>query len=273
MSQTKRIGFIGAGRVGTSLGKYLSQNGFCVAEYYSRTPKSAAESAKFVGGQCIALNCAADMTSDIIFITVNDDAVEQIIKELNECGKNLSGKIFCHTSGSMSANVLSPLCDANGSVRIASLHMLLAVNDKFKSYKDFDKAFFTLDGSGADDILKIITSCGNEARIIDSDCKVKYHAAAVFASNFAVALADIGCEMLTECGFTYNEALKALTPLIMLNAENITSVGPKAALTGPAQRGDLGTIAKHKESLTGKELEIYNDITEFILSKNNTPLS
>lgn len=271
MSQIKRIGFIGAGRVGTSLGKYLSQNGFCVAEYYSRTPKSAAESANFIGGQCKALDRITDITSDIIFITVNDDAIKQIINELGKCGKSLSGKIICHTSGSMSANVLRPLCDKDSSVRIASLHMLLAVNDKFNSYKDFGNAYFTLDGNAADDILKIIKSCGNEAGIIDSDCKVKYHTAAVFASNFAVALTDIGCEMLTECGFTYDEALKALTPLIMLNAENITSVGPKAALTGPAQRGDLGTIAKHKEVLTGKELEVYNAITELILSKNNMP--
>ncbi|MGN1313669.1 MAG: hypothetical protein ACI4VG_01490 [Lachnospiraceae bacterium] len=34
-----RIGFIGAGKVGFSLGRYFGENDVCVSGYYSRNPK------------------------------------------------------------------------------------------------------------------------------------------------------------------------------------------------------------------------------------------
>ena len=42
-----RIGFIGAGKVGFTLGKYFAVNGLDVAGYYSRNYKSAEEAAAF----------------------------------------------------------------------------------------------------------------------------------------------------------------------------------------------------------------------------------
>lgn len=263
----RRIGFIGAGKVGTSLGKYLSLNGFNVCEYYSRTKKSAEDSAKFIGG-CTAVSSIGDMTADTIFITVSDDSITEIANDISLLDKDkISGKVFCHTSGSLPADVLSPIKDAGKNSRTASLHMLLAVNSKYKSYRDFGKAFFTLDGCGADDIREIITYCGNKSRIIDSRYKAKYHAAAVFVSNFAAALANTGCTLLTECGFSYDEALNALAPLIKNNTENIINDGPQKALTGPARRGDFGTLEKHRACLSGAELQIYNDITNYILNQ------
>lgn len=42
-----RIGFIGAGKVGFTLGKYFAVNGLDVAGYYSRNYRSAEEAAAF----------------------------------------------------------------------------------------------------------------------------------------------------------------------------------------------------------------------------------
>lgn len=38
-----RAGFIGAGKVGFTLGKYLAMHGIEISGYYSRTPASAKE--------------------------------------------------------------------------------------------------------------------------------------------------------------------------------------------------------------------------------------
>lgn len=268
MRDNINIGFIGAGRVGTSLGKYLSINGFNVTEYFSRSLDSAEDSAAFIGGGCKAVHNLCDLSADIIFITVNDNSIGTVAAELAALPKDkLNDRLFCHTSGSMSAEILNPISDKSDTARTASLHMLLSVNDKFESCKDFGKAFFTLDGCGAEELRAIIDLCGNGSRIIDSACKAKYHAAAVFASNFAVALSHIGCSLLEECGFEYNEALNALAPLIRLNAENIAKYGPKKALTGPAQRGDTVTLKHHRSVLDGKYLEIYNALTDIIITE------
>ena len=42
-----RAGFIGAGKVGFTLGKYLAMHGIEISGYYSRTPASAKEAAEF----------------------------------------------------------------------------------------------------------------------------------------------------------------------------------------------------------------------------------
>lgn len=42
-----RIGIIGAGKVGTTLGRYLSMHGRDVGGFYSRTRESADEAATF----------------------------------------------------------------------------------------------------------------------------------------------------------------------------------------------------------------------------------
>ena len=44
-----RIGFIGAGKVGFSLGRYLAEGGVTVTGYYSRNSRSAREAAEFTG--------------------------------------------------------------------------------------------------------------------------------------------------------------------------------------------------------------------------------
>ena len=43
------IGFIGAGRVGCSLGRYFIQNGFLISGYYSRSYESACLAAELTG--------------------------------------------------------------------------------------------------------------------------------------------------------------------------------------------------------------------------------
>ena len=110
-----RIGFIGAGRVGTSLGKYLSENGLSVSGFYSRTQSSAEESAEFIGGSASAYSGIKEIItdSDLIFITVNDGAIADVSHNIaGECRKydiDISNKIFCHTSGALSSTVLSEL--------------------------------------------------------------------------------------------------------------------------------------------------------------------
>ena len=46
-----KIGFIGAGRVGFTLGKYFCEHGVEVAGYYSRNIQSAQEAAEFTNSQ------------------------------------------------------------------------------------------------------------------------------------------------------------------------------------------------------------------------------
>ena len=67
-----------------------------------------------------------------------------------------------------------------------------------------------------------------------------YHAAAVFASNYLVAVSGAAEVLFSRAGVP--EALAAMRPLQEATLANVHRLGPRAALTGPAVRGDAGTI-------------------------------
>ena len=47
-----KVGFIGAGKVGFSLGKYLADNNQHIVGYYSEFVEDAKEASRFTGSDC-----------------------------------------------------------------------------------------------------------------------------------------------------------------------------------------------------------------------------
>ena len=56
--------------------------------------------------------------------------------------------------------------------------------------------------------------------------------------------------MLSRLGVERNQAVEALSPLIMGTIENIKTKGTVQALTGPVERGDTTTLQKHLTVMT-----------------------
>jgi predicted short-subunit dehydrogenase-like oxidoreductase (DUF2520 family) len=84
--------------------------------------------------------------------------------------------------------------------------------------------------------------------------RVRYHAAAVFASNFVDVVIAEAVGLLRSAGWTEAEAMKALMPLVEGALDNIRARGPVRALTGPIRRGDDATVARHMEVANNPEL-------------------
>ena len=94
-----RAGFIGAGKVGFSLGKYLKENGVEITGYFSKSPESAKSAADFTNTKLYKSieNILSD--SDTLFITVPDGQISKVwdyMKNLDIKNKNI-----CHCSGSI----------------------------------------------------------------------------------------------------------------------------------------------------------------------------
>ena len=99
-----QIGFIGAGKVGVSLGKYFKEKGLQVGGFYSRSPESAAWAATFTN--TIHYKSLEEIISscDMIFFTVPDDAIASVWEEAKPF---VSGKIIAHCSGLHSSKIFS----------------------------------------------------------------------------------------------------------------------------------------------------------------------
>lgn len=250
-----RIGFIGAGKVGFSLGKYFVEHKIPVSGYYSRNMQSAKEAACFTKTRNYSSLEEVVADSEVLFITVSDSAIAEVWNQLKTLP--VADKIICHCSGVLSSLVFSDI--ASFGCYGYSIHPLLAVSSKLQSYQEFSNAIFTIEGEAEYlQVMKdLISSCGNKVIPIRAEDKNRYHAAAVLASNLVLGLVETATEELVNCGFSKKDAQDALFPLISGNVGHLKEQSLEEALTGPVERGDSATIERHLQVLEGENKQIY----------------
>lgn len=267
-----RIGIIGAGKVGTTLGKYLSIHGKNVTGFYSRTHESADEAATFAETETYSSLCKLVEESDVIFITTPDGVIPQVWGKLLH--QDISNRIICHFSGSLSSHVFSGREEAGASG--ISMHPMYAFSDKFHSYEQFHTAYLTLEGDPeAVAVMKPMwEAIGHHVLTLKAEDKIKYHAAAAMASNEMLGLMQASLDILSECGFSEKDSMALLTPLVQGNIASMLEKGCVNALTGPVERGDAQTVRKHLQALEGSKAgKIYQSLgsTMVELAKRRNP--
>ena len=89
-----RAGFIGAGKVGFTLGKYLAMHGIEISGYYSRTPASAKEAAEFTQSRYYTSIEEITKDSDTLFLTVPDGTIGEIWDDMRNLP--IKNKNICH---------------------------------------------------------------------------------------------------------------------------------------------------------------------------------
>lgn len=240
------IGFIGAGRVGSSLSLFFYENKFPISGIISRTQDHAVTLSRLTGSKAFTNYNELICICDIIFITVSDDALENVANDICENFENsLFGKTFVHTSGVHSSQILHMLINKGASA--ASLHPMTSVSSL---HIKWDKVNFTLEGSNALTNLKILLNKLNISFTEIKSCdKIKYHTAACICSNYLVTLEETARELLLSAGFGNEDASKLLFPLISHTLSNYMAIG-SSALTGPISRGDVNTVKMHLNALS-----------------------
>ena len=87
---------------------------------------------------------------------------------------------------------------------------------------------------------------------ISSTSKISYHAAAVMACNYLVALMDSAITLAENAGVDNKTAWLSLNPIVAATLDNISKMGTADSLTGPIARGDTKTISHHLHELALK---------------------
>ncbi len=252
------IGFIGAGRVGCSLGKYLKESGIPIAGYYDTVKDSSASAATFTSSKDFAALAELVSESSLLFLTTPDGIITRTWEEIRRLP--IAGKIICHCSGALPSDAFTGIAQTHASG--CSLHPMLPFSDRFTSYKQLKHAFFTIEGqeTAVQAISELFTNLGNTICRIHSSCKPKYHAAASILSNQVIAVMDTGYRLLEQCGFSRDAARSATKELVFQNLENILLKDCVSALTGPIERNDIQTVQKHLDCLPPDDLNLYQTL-------------
>ena len=254
-----KIGFIGAGKVGVSLGKYFLDGGLHVSGYYSRSWSSSEAASNFIGVPSMRMEELVEC-SDIIFITVNDDQLRSVWEEVSKL--KVAEKIFVHASGSVSSEIIQ----APG-VYSYSLHPMYPFSDKFTAYKNLGSAVFSIEGheEKIDDVKEILEGLGSKVFKLSKEKKALYHLSNVMVSNLVLALLHKGIGYLELCGVDRETAKEALLPLINSNIDNISKKSFEDSLTGPVERGDISTVEKHLKVIPDLDASLYSNLSKELL--------
>jgi predicted short-subunit dehydrogenase-like oxidoreductase (DUF2520 family) len=242
------IGIVGGGPVGLTLGAALTAAGWQVGAVASRDPARRERFRQLVPGARAFADPAGVLDEcHLAIIAVPDDAIADVA-----AGMHLySGQALVHTSGLHGIEVLATARAAGTSC--GSFHPLVA-------FADVDRALAALRGAtvaieGDEDILDVLAemaqSIGALPVRLAPGSKPAYHAAAVLAAGGLVALLDVIAEVAARAGLDEAGALAVYGPLAAQALGNARALGIAAALTGPAVRGDAGTIGAHLAALGG----------------------
>jgi predicted short-subunit dehydrogenase-like oxidoreductase (DUF2520 family) len=184
---------------------------------------------------------------EIVIIGVTDDLILETCRAV--AGRVGPGQHVLHLSGSVGLDALAPAREAGAEV--LSLHPL-------QSFPDVEEGVARLPGSGiAVTALTQEAAAFGEALARDAggvpfrlpdEVKPLYHAAAVFASNYLVTVEGMADHLFRLAGL--EEPLPLYAPLVRTAFDRTLAMGPEAALTGPAVRGDVGTIRRNLEALS-----------------------
>ena len=275
----EKIGFIGAGKVGFSLGRHIREStdgSYTVAGYYSNNPESANAAAEFAGGKAFSTANELAEECDLLLLTVPDGQIAeawQFLKKRIESTplKNNAQKkllLIGHCSGLHDASIFERSTGNTGyEYAFGSIHPIMALHDKETAYLKLQDAYFTIEGDAPfiDFSAKLLGNLKNQFSTIDSSYKTLYHAASVMVSNLVCALTYEGMEVFKACGLDDEFAENAWRSLFLGNAKNIASIGPVLALTGPMERADISTVTKHLESLSGDARDIYLSLSRVLL--------
>ncbi len=255
----EKIGFIGAGTVGTALAFRLRAKGYPIVAVYSRTPASAKRFSAMVDDSqvCSSSQEVADK-ADLVFITTPDDAIGEAVSMV----KWRKGQGVAHCSGADSLDILEP-ARLEGALA-GAFHPLQTFASISYAIENIPGSTFAIEGSG--EILHTLqglaTSLGGSWILLKAEDKVLYHASAVIACNYFVTLVKLSSDLWQELGLTSNVAIKALTPLLKGTLGNLNNLGLPNALTGPIARGDLGTVRKHLDALEKRAPQLLSTYRE-----------
>jgi predicted short-subunit dehydrogenase-like oxidoreductase (DUF2520 family) len=243
------IAIIGPGRAGSALARTLKTAGYSIAAIGGRNPDNVKNLADELGARpCQSPATTIDL-ADLTILAVPDDVIYPLSTDMAESLCSAAGRAAVHLSGAQDRAPLASL--ARAGLRTGVFHPLQTFRRGPDAVENVAGTYFGIDADPPlrDQLTAMATDLmGHSFDLVGVD-RALYHAAAVFAANYPVALVAEAAALAREAGLGEATAERGMATLLAGAANNLRRTGPAEALTGPAIRGDLGTIKRHLDAL------------------------
>ncbi len=241
---SRRVSIIGAGNVGSNFAEKLRAEGVEIVQICSPSLGNMDD---------------FDPTGvDAVIIAVTDDAIPRL---LDAIPRNKSA-LWLHTSGSVGIDVFNSDEFPRHGVIYPLQTMLKGTRPDWNNVPVFTEGDDPLIGELARRLSPRVAP-------LDSLSRRRAHAAAVICCNLVMYLWSLSEGAMAEAGLDF----RMLAPLMELTWRRAASGSPEQSLTGPARRGDVGTMRKHLEALSPETAEVYRLLSRNILKRFHPDLT
>ncbi len=257
-----RFSLIGCGKVGVTMA-YLLKRRHRLVGIYDINPQALRQGQQILGVTQAPAYPLFLRTSDAVLIAVPDDHLRGAFRMI----QRYLPKPACviHFSGVLPAQIFPKRHQqSRGAAHPFATFPRLIIPPARKNY-----SLFIQGDRRALVIMRRLFSSDHFTLIpVSRSRKGFVHLAGVMASNLLVGLAAAARQSGRQAGWTERQVQTVLLPLMQETVANMQTLGLARALSGPVKRGDLRTVRRHLELLSGKNdglREIYRPLSRLLI--------
>lgn len=248
-NSSKSISIVGSGKVAHFLAMTWYSNGFNIDYIVARNaPK----------GKALAKRCKAQYTTDlslamaskIVVLAVADDAIASLQSKFK-----LYKGLLLHCAGAV------PMQTLKSAARRGVIYPLQSIQNNHKT----SGLTFLIEAEKPSDYT-IIRGLLKQANVsvlkASSEQRLHYHLAAVIVNNFTTALLSLSDDLIQ----TFELESKPFRAMLEQTVQTALKHGAFNSQTGPAKRGDKGTLKAHENLLKHQPLvlAVYKSLSAYI---------
>jgi predicted short-subunit dehydrogenase-like oxidoreductase (DUF2520 family) len=261
---SEHVAVVGLGRLGTCLVRALLRAGVNVTGLTSKSSDRALQCAGELNLQSVVTTIdQVSRHANVVFVTVPDVELADVTAQL-QVG---AGQSVVHCSGALGVAPLMAAVQCGAACGV--FHPLQSFGPAAGPERFVGIAVgVDADPPLADQLSRLAERLGANPFSLRGVDRARYHAAAVFASNYLVALHAAAARIWQSAGLPPQSARTALATLSRGAIENIAAHDLASALTGPIARGDAVTVASHLAALQNDlpSLALYRALARELLA-------
>lgn len=232
-----KVVIIGSGNVATVMGGKIAAAGHEIVQVVARRREAADVLGREWGAEAIAEWDAVRRDAELYIVSVSDRAIAGLPAVIQ-----LPGRLVVHTAGAVPLRALTGV-----SERCGVLYPLQSLRKEIRPFPEFPLLIDARDAADLAILQTFAQSIARQVQRADDAYRLKCHVAAVLVNNFGNFLYTLADDFCTREKIDFG----LLQPIIRETGARLEHYPPRAVQTGPAIRGDAGTMQRHLELLAG----------------------